>query len=273
VRLAGVSPRLNGWSRPVTLATPAPFDLTGRRALVAGGSRGIGCAVASLLARCGARVYINYSRDDASAESTRQRIARDGGTATLVKANLIRPEEVRSLFGAVGEAGGLDILVHAAALGSFKPALDVRANQWDLTLAVSARSFLLCVREAVGLMTAPGGRIVALSSLGSGRAVPAYGAIGAAKAALESLTRSLAVELAPRGIRVNAVSAGPIETESLRLHPAYPALEAQVRQRTPAGRPGTVLDVANVVLFLCSPLADWIVGQTIVADGGLSVTL
>jgi enoyl-[acyl-carrier protein] reductase III len=257
----------------VTTGCPDPLDFTGRRALVTGGSRGIGRAIASALARRGAHVSINYSRDDKAAEATSAAISREGGKARLIKANLIRPEEVRRMCSAAAEDGPLDVLVHSAALGSFKPVMGVRANQWDLTLAVCTRSFLLSVREAAPLMRQPGSSIVALSSLGSTRVIPGYGAIGAAKAALESLTRSLAVELAPRGIRVNAVSSGLVQTASVRIHPQYAALEARALSQTPSGRLATPLDVANVVLFLCSPLSEWIVGQTLVVDGGMSVTL
>jgi enoyl-[acyl-carrier protein] reductase III len=249
------------------------FDFSGKRALVTGGSRGIGAVIATCLARSGAHVFINYSQDDASAERTRARIHGAGGSAELVKANLLRPEEIRAMFARVAESGGLDILIHNAALGSFKPAIDLRPNQWDLTMAVGARALLVCAREAVRLMDGRDGRIVSLSSLGSGRVIPSYGAIGISKAALESLTRYLGFELAPRGILVNAVSAGLIDSPSVRRHPQYELLAARALERTPAGRLGTAEDVARVVLFLCSPLAGWIVGQTLVADGGMSLVL
>jgi enoyl-[acyl-carrier protein] reductase III len=175
------------------------------------------------------------------------------------------------MFDSIRASGGLDVLVHNAALGSFKPTLEVRANQWDLSMSVNARALLLCVKEAAPLMDGRAGRIVSVSSLGSRRVLPEYGAIGASKAALESLTRYLAVELAPRGITVNAVSAGLIAGETLRVHPRYEALTARAREQTPAGRIATPEDIAHVVLFLCSPLSSWIIGQTIVVDGGMSL--
>jgi enoyl-[acyl-carrier protein] reductase III len=164
-------------------------------------------------------------------------------------------------------------VVHSVALGSFKPTSRLRANQWDLTLGASARSFQLLVREALPLLEGRDSHVVTISSLGSSRVIPNYGAIGVAKAALESLTRYLAFELAPRGVHVNAVSAGLVDTVSVRIHPQYDALARDTVARTPAGRIGTAGDIANVVLFLCSPESNWIVGQTIVADGGLSLAL
>jgi enoyl-[acyl-carrier protein] reductase III len=215
-------------------------------------------------------VLLAYRSDDASAGATRDAIVREGGRASLLRANLARPEEVRALF---AEAGGrLDVLVHAAALGSFKPTLAVRANQFDLTLSVGARAFLLCVQQAAPMM-GDGGRIIAVSSLGSSRVVPSYGVLGVAKAALEALVRSLAVEMAPRGIRVNAVSAGLVASTSVQNHPEYERLVREAEARTPLGRLMRPEELADAVLLLCSPQADWIVGQTIVADGGVSLWL
>jgi enoyl-[acyl-carrier protein] reductase III len=252
---------------------PVGIDLIGRRALVTGGSRGIGAAIARTLAACGAHVTINYVQNEAAAESTRHEIVAAGGSATLHKANVASGDEVRAMFEAIAAEGPLDILIHNAALGSFKPAMDVRANQWDLSMAVNARALLVCAQAAVPLMAGRGGRIISISSLGSTRVMPMYGAIGVSKAALEALTRTLAVELAPRGIRVNAVSAGLVDTTAVRHHPDYAALAETSVARTPLARLGTPDDVARVVLFLCSPLADWIVGQTLIADGGMSLTL
>jgi enoyl-[acyl-carrier protein] reductase III len=257
----------------MTEPTTPPFDFSGNRALVTGGSRGIGAVIAAALARAGAHVFINYSQDDAGASRTCAQIAAEGGTAESAKANLVRPEEIRAMFARVAASGGLDFLVHNAAIGSFKPALDVRPNQWDLTMSVGARALLLCAREAVDLMSPGGGRIVSVSSLGSNRVIPSYGAIGVMKAALESLTRYLGAELAPRGILVNAVTAGLIDGTSVRRHPQYDTLAARAVERTPLGRLGTADDVTRVVLFLCSPLSGWIVGQTLVADGGMSLSL
>lgn len=251
----------------------APFDFSGKTALVTGGSRGIGEAISRAFGRCGARVLVNFREDAASADATVAAIERSGADARAIRANLAHPDDVRSLFGEVAKGGGLDFLVHNAALGSFKPVLELRANQWDLTMSVNARGLLLCAQHAAPLMRGRGGAIVSVSSLGSSRVVPAYGAIGPSKAALESLSRSLAVELGEDGIRVNAVSAGVIDAPSIRAHPASEELFERARRQTPGGAIGTRDQVADVVLFLCSPLASWIVGQTIVADGGMSLRL
>jgi enoyl-[acyl-carrier protein] reductase III len=244
------------------------WDFSGRTALVTGGSRGIGRAISRAFARCGARVVVNFREDRESAEATVAAIEAEGGSAAAVQANLLHPEEVRALFASVPD---LDFVVHNAALGSFKPALELRANQWDLSLGINARALFLCAQQAAPILR-DGGAIVAISSLGSARVVPAYGAIGASKAALESIARSLAVEMAPR-VRVNVVSGGVVDTPSIRRHPGWEELSARAVAQTPAGRLGSPEELAEVVLFLCSPAASWIVGQTIVVDGGMSLRL
>ncbi|MBK8598008.1 MAG: SDR family oxidoreductase [Holophagales bacterium] len=247
----------------------APFpDLFGRVAIVSGGTRGIGRAIALALAARGARLVLGYRADAASAEET-VRACRDlGAGAEAVPANLVHPEEVRALVATAGER--VDLLVHAAALGSFKPLLEVKPAQWDLTLAVNARAFLLLARAASERMP-DGGRLVGLSSLGGSRFVPEYGAIGPSKAALEAVVRSLACELGPRGILVNTVSAGLVPTDSVKLHPRFEELAAHARAASPLGRLGSPEDVAAAVLFLVSPLAAWVTGQTLVVDGGASL--
>lgn len=254
-------------------STPSPFEFGGKTALVTGGSRGIGAAISRRLAACGAHVFINYRDDDASASQTALEIDAGGGACQLAKANLLHPEEIRGMFRQIAARGRLDILVHNAALGSFKPVMEVRSNQWDLSLNINARALLLCAQQASKLMADQGGKIVSVSSLGSQRVAPLYGAIGVSKAALESLTRYLAVELAPRKINVNAVSAGVVDSSTIRIHPRFEELRVHLLKQTPAGRLGTTADIADVVLFLCSPLADWICGQILVADGGMSLTL
>ena len=249
-----------------------PIDLRGRRALVTGGSRGLGAVIARTLAARGAHVFVNYVRQEAAAQATVEAIVAAGGSAETVRADLARLEDVRALF-AERIQPPLDILVHNAAIGSFKPLHQVRANQWDLTMNVNARGLLLCVQEGLAHLSEARGRVIAVSSLGSARVVPAYGAIGVSKAALEAAVRYLASELTPRGILVNAVCGGLLDLPSVRQHPQFDALAAETIRRTPAGRLGTAEEIANVVLLLCSPLAAWIVGQTIVVDGGASLSL
>jgi len=250
--------------------TAEPSVLAGQRALVTGGARGIGTVIARRLAAAGAHVFVNYVQSDAAARDTVAAIEAAGGRATLAPGNLADPDALAAMMAPIVD-GGLDVLVHNAAIGSFKPLHAVRANQWDLTINVNARALLLCVQAALPSLAARGGRVVAISSLGGRRVVPQYGAIGVSKAALESATRYLASELAPRGVRVNAIAAGLVETESVKRHPAYDALAAAARARTPAGRLVTAGSIAEAVLFLCGPHSADIVGHTLVIDGGASL--
>jgi enoyl-[acyl-carrier protein] reductase III len=240
-------------------------------ALVTGGSRGIGRAISLRLAEsCAKTVIVNYLEKDAEAERVKSMIGERHSRCILAKANLLYPDEIDRLFDEVrANAETLDILVHCAALNAFKPLLEVKPNQWDMTMNINARGFLYCVQRAVPLMKK--GHIVAISSLGGRRVFPDYGAMGPTKAALEASVRSLAAELAPRGIRVNAVTAGLVETDSLSKFPDAVKLAREAVRKTPAGRLGRPEDIADVVMFLLSPSAEWICGQTIVADGGISL--
>jgi enoyl-[acyl-carrier protein] reductase III len=247
-------------------------ELAGRTVLVTGGGRGIGRAVSTRLAAVGATVIVNYLQNEEAAQATCEAIRAGGGSAESMAADVGDPNAVRTMFDEIrARHRRLDALVHSAALGRFQPLLEVRPAEWNIALRTNAHALLLLTREALGLLPEPGGRIVALSSLGSQRYVPFYGAIGASKAALESLVRSLAVELAPRGIRVNAVSAGLVDTETLHRFPQSETLRQAVVQRTPANRLGTADEVAEVVAFLVSDHSSWVYGQTLVADGGLSL--
>ena len=248
----------------------APFDFTGQRALVTGGTRGIGAAIARRLAACGAHVTLNYLHNEQAARKTAAEIERAGGSATIAQANMIDPDAIASLTARVS-ADGIDMLIHNAALGSFKPLHKVKPNQWDLTMNVNARALLLLAQGTLASLASRGGRIVSISSLGSVRVLPSYGAIGVSKAALESTTRYLASELAPRGIRVNAVVGGLLDTEASRLHPDFDGLAREAMARTPIGRLMTTTDIASAVLFLCSPLSEGIVGQMLVVDGGAAL--
>jgi enoyl-[acyl-carrier protein] reductase III len=246
-------------------------DLRGQRAIVTGGSRGIGAAISKTLAANGADVAILYRTDEASAKGVVAEIEKAGGRASAFQVNLVHPEEIRDFFSHHG-GDRIDLLVHSAALGSFKRVTELRTNQWDLTMNVNARAFHQCAVETAQRMP-DGGRIVALSSLGASRVVPSYGAIGISKAALEATVRYLAVELGGRGINVNTLSAGVVEETSIHLHPEHAQMRAAALERTPAKRLASPADIAELVLFLCSPAARWIQGQTILADGGMSLLM
>ena len=242
-----------------------------REVLVTGGGRGIGRAIALRFADSGARVFVNFFVDREAAEKTARDVELRGGVAHLVQADLKEPAEITRMAGEVARvAGRLDVLVNNAASGVLRGPLALSPKQWDWVMNTNARPLLLCAQEAARLMSA-GGRIVALTSLGSERVIPGYAAVGVSKAALEALTRYLAVELAPRGITVNAVSAGAVATDVWRAFPEGEGLLEAARARTPAGRLTSAEEVAEVVFFLASPAAQAIQGQVLVVDGGYSL--
>ena len=246
-------------------------EFTGKVALVTGGSRGIGSAIASRLASMGAHVVITFFRSRDGAEETAKKIEALGVRCLAVRANIRDRKSIAKLFGRIREDfGRLDILVVNAAMGFFSEVRDFPDEKWDATIESNLNSYFACVREAAGLM-GEGGKIVAITSYGSKRYIPGYAAMGACKAAMEALTRYIAVEFARSGINVNCVSGGPIDTDSLRLIPGSERLIEESMKRTPAGRIGMPEDIAGVVAFLCSDDARWIRGQSIVADGGMSL--
>jgi enoyl-[acyl-carrier protein] reductase III len=234
---------------------------------VSGGSRGIGKAIAVRFARDGAeRVAIGYLRNDRAAEETADELRAAGAEPVLVRGN-ISSERV---LGEVAALGALNALVHNAATGVIRPALETEAKHWEWTLTANARALLDLARAAAPQMPS-GSSIIGVSSLGSTRVLANYTLVGTSKAALESLVRYLAVELAPRGIRVNAVSAGVVETDALKHFPNREQMIEEGQTRTPAGRLVTPEDVANAVAFLCSPEAEMVRGHTLIVDGGYSL--
>lgn len=246
----------------------------GKIALVTGGGRGIGRAIALRLAQGGADVVINYVRNRAPAEEVAEAIRAMGRRAVTVMANVGKMDGIDKLFACVDEQfGALDIFISNAATGFNRPALQQKESGWDYTLNVNARAFLFAAQRAVPLMEGRGGVMIAISSQGSQRVLPDYVAVGASKAALESLTRYLAVELAEKNIAVNAVSPGLVETDALKHFAVMGDLEIIQRatKNTPAGRLVQPEDVAEVVAFLCTPAASMIRGQVIVVDGGYSL--
>ena len=239
----------------------------GLSVLVTGGSRGIGREIARHFAELGAaRVAIGYFRNDRAAEETAEELRGLGAEPVLVRGNVASPR----VAGEVAELGPLDVLVHAAATGVIRPALETEDKHFDWTVSANARAFLSLARAAAPQMR-PGASIVAVSSLGSARVLENYALVGTSKAALEALVRYLAVELAPRGIRVNAVSAGLVETDALEFFPNREQMLSWSRARTPAGRLVEPTDVADAVAFLCSPGAKMVCGHTLVVDGGFSL--
>ena len=244
------------------------MSFEGKSVLVTGGSRGIGKAISLRFAEQGAaRIAISYLRNDRAAEETAEEVRERGAEPVLLRGNLGDPEKTKALL---EEAGALDVIVSNAATGVIRPFEELDEKHWDWTLNANARALFTLAREAAPSMT-PGSAIVAISSLGSDRVLDNYLLVGVSKATLEALTRYLSVELAPRGIRVNAVSAGLVETGALDYFPNRDQMLGFYRERTPAGRLVEPNDVADVVCFLAGPAAEMIRGQTVVVDGGYSV--
>jgi enoyl-[acyl-carrier protein] reductase III len=247
--------------------------LKGKVALVTGSSRGIGRAIALKLAKEGADVIVNYFRRREAAEQTASDIEKLGVTSKVIRANVGDPEKISEMFDIITSSfGRLDIFINNAASGLPRSALDLDMKAWEWKMDINARAFLLCTQHAVKLMEGRGGKIVAVSSLGSSLVLPGYIAIGVSKATLEALTRYLAIELASKDICVNTVAASlvPNETGLLYARGGRPEAEAPL-PTTPAGRMVNAEDIANVVAFLCCEEAFMIRGQTIIVDGGTSL--
>ncbi len=246
--------------------------LRGKRALVTGSSRGIGRAIALSLADFKVDVAINYLRNRARAEETAEEITSRGVRCLLLKGNVAKPEHVERMFQSINdEWGGLEMVVSNAASGVLKSARELTMHHFDWAMHINAAALLPITQQFLTLPSKGEKVVVAVSSLGAVRAIPNYTAVGASKAALESMVRHLAAELAPQGLRINAVSAGTVDTDALLHFPNREELLEGARQRTPAGRLLSPQDVANTVVYLCTEFASMIHGQIIVVDGGYSI--
>jgi enoyl-[acyl-carrier protein] reductase III len=253
-------------------AAHSPTALSGKVALVTGAARGIGRAIAAKLAAAGADVIVNYYNSHDDAEALCAEIRASGRRALAVQGSVGVPDSVDEIFAEIGRNfDRLDIVVSNAASGVLKPAMQMSLKHWRWCLETNAFALDLLAQRAVPLMK-DGGRIIAMSSLGAQRAMPDYGFIGASKAALESLVRTLAQELGPRNIRVNAVSAGVVDTDALTYFPNRDQLLANFAERTPAGPKLSPQDVAGAVYLLCLPEAAMINGHTLVVDGGFCIS-
>jgi enoyl-[acyl-carrier protein] reductase III len=243
--------------------------LANKIALITGAARGIGRATTLKLAQAGCDVALVYHEE---AEAVAQAARSLGRRALTIQADVSDPESVAEAFTALRqEFDHLDIVVSNAAIGVLRPAMEMTLKHWRRCFETNAFALNLLAQQAVPLMP-NGGRITALSSLGASRAIPQYAFIGASKAALEALARSLAQELGPRGIRVNIVSAGVVDTDALKYFPNREQLLAEYARRTPAGPTLTPEDVANAVFLLCLPEAAMITGHTLVVDGGYCIS-
>ena len=247
-------------------------------ALVTGSGRGIGRAIALYFAQNGADVIVNYFRNRIPAEETAHEIEALGRRALPIKADVGSISDLNLLFEKVSkEFGELDIFIHNAASGYNRPVMEQKPKGWDWTMNINARSLLFGAQQAAPLMEKRGGGyIVSVSSAGATRVLPDYVVVGASKAALEALTRYLAVEFSPKNIVVNAVSPGVVETDALHHFASMGGQENILKkfiEMVPAGRLVQPEEVAQVVGFLCSPAAAMIRGQTIVVDGGYTLPI
>lgn len=245
--------------------------LASKVALITGGAKGIGKAVALKLASEGADIAIVYYSSSEEAESLVKQIQALGRRAIAMQANVADHASVKEMFGQFTmHFDRLDILVSNAASGVLKPALNMSTKHWRWCMETNALALNHLVTEAQPLLQS-GGRVIALSSLGAQRAIPNYAFIGASKAALEALVRSLSIELAPMGVTVNAVSAGVVDTDALKYFPNREHLLAEYQAHALSDRPLFTEDVANAVYLLCLPEADMIRGHTLFVDAGYSV--
>lgn len=246
-------------------------ELAGKVALVTGAVRGFGKAIALRLAREGVGIIVNYRRSMSDAQSVVEEIEANGGRAVAVRADIGKEKALDKMFDFIAnEFGRLDIVVANAAFGVPGTLIDATSKHWDVTMAASARSLLDMARRAVPLMKGSG-RIVSITSDGGQRVIPGYGLVGPAKAALESLTRGLAVELAPQGIIVNGILAGLADTKSSRSIPGSSDVLDHAQFHTPMGRTIEPEDVAAVVAYLVSEEARMICGQFLTVDGGRNI--
>ncbi|HWP99575.1 MAG TPA: SDR family oxidoreductase [Vicinamibacterales bacterium] len=242
-----------------------PFGLSGKRIVVTGGTRGIGAAISRRFALAGARVVAGYARNDAAARALADEVAREGASLELCRADLASEEGRRRLTEAAGAP--LAGLVHCAATGVHRKIEELTLRHWDFTFGLNLRAFFDLVRLLLPAF-APGSSIVALSSEGAVHAFPQYTLVGATKGGLEALCRHLAVELAPRGIRVNVLSPGSVLTEAWEAFPDRDARLQEAIARCPRGRLATPEEVACAAQFLCSDASAGVNGATLVVDGG-----
>lgn len=249
----------------------------GKTALVTGSGRGIGRAIALQFASQGADIIVNYFRNRKPAEETASEISKFGVRSEIIKANVGELEDLEKLISETERLfGGLDILVSNAGSGYNRSIMEQRPKGWNWTMDINARAYLFLAQKAVPLMEKRGGGwIVSISSPGSIRVLPEYAVVGASKAAMEALTRYMAVEFAPLNISVNSVSPGIVATEALQHFNSMQDenLLDEVAEQTPAGRIVTPQDVAAIVAFLCSEDAAMIRGQTIIVDGGFTLPI
>ncbi len=247
------------------------FSLSQKTILITGGTRGIGQAISLRFARAGATVIANYLRNEEAAEQLKAIASEEHLAITLCRADLTSERGLEQLDRSLQECGQhLSGMVHCAATGIHRPIEELTDRHFDWTLNLNVRSFFKLIKLLMARFS-KGSSIVAVSSWGASRALPFYSLVGASKGALESLARHLAVELAPRGIRVNILTAGAVLTDAWKAMPNSEARIAETVRRTPTGRLVTAEEVAYGAQFLCSDAAAGILGHTLVVDEGFGI--
>ncbi|MGE3921210.1 MAG: enoyl-[acyl-carrier-protein] reductase FabL [Gammaproteobacteria bacterium] len=245
--------------------------LQNKVALITGGARGIGRAIAIKLAQAGCHIIVNYYNSSDVIDSLCTELQSYGVKALGVQANVSDPASIKEMFATIqNDFDHIDILINNAASGVLKPTMEMSLKHWRWCAETNALALVFLLQAAKEMMPV-GSRVVAMTSMGSQRVIPDYGFIGASKAALESLVRSLSVELAPAGITLNTICAGAVDTDALKHFPERERLLKQSEERSLAGRNVTPEDVANAVYLLCLPEAEMLKGQTIIVDAGYSI--
>lgn len=244
----------------------------GKKALITGGTRGIGRAIAMKLASEGSDCALNFVKNEEAASRAISEVEELGVRAIPLEADISDPRALKKLFSELEQKwGSIDFFISNAVSGVLGPASRIGKFGWNRAVDTNSRAFLLATQQAIKLFPDKSGKVVAVSSIGSFTCLPGYAAVGASKAALQTLVKYFARELAPKGINVNAVAGGPVDTSALDYFPGKEDLLKTWKERTPVHRIAKPHEIASVVAFLLSPDASWIQGQTIVVDGGLTL--
>lgn len=244
--------------------------LNDKVAVVTGASKGIGASIASHLAAEGAAVVVNYSSSKEGADRVVAEVARNGGKAIAVQANMTHQNDIQRLFSEAKKAfGKVDILVNNAGIYEFQPLEEITAENYHKMFDLNVLGLLLASKEALKYFGSSGGSIVNISSIASTSTLPRLSVYSATKAAVDAITKSLSKELGPRKIRVNSINPGMVETEgTLSAGITQSDLRKELESETPLGRIGQPQDIARVAVFLASEDSGWITGETLYVSGG-----
>ncbi len=243
------------------------ISLSGKVAVVTGGSRGIGAAIVKKLSALGAAVVFSYVRDENSGKDLENKIVSGGGKALAVAADVSQVKDIENMFAtAIDHFGSIDIVVNNAGVATYKPIADFTEGEYDKLFDINVKGLFFCCREAAKTM-ADNGSIINIGSTVTRVMLPNYGAYAASKGAVEQITKVLAKELGARGIRVNTLSPGPVDTELFRLGKSHEQIE-QMAQMAALGRIGRPEDISDMVALLVSPQSGWVSGQNILINGG-----